>query len=85
MATTLLVAMCLKAKAEGVTRKLAAFTLSERNSTPRIQNCKCRWRRDRRSNFGNYVPMMKVGIGMGYLKPEYTKLGTNIYQVRKET
>jgi aminomethyltransferase len=24
-------------------------------------------------------PMMKIGIGMGYVKPEYTKVGTEIF------
>ena len=74
-----------KQKAEGVTRKLCAFTLSERG-IPRqgykIVN-------DDGEEIGEVTsgtmsPMMKVGIGMGYVKPEYAALGTEIFiQVRK--
>lgn len=74
-----------KQKSEGVTRKLCAFTLSERG-IPRqgykIVN-------DDGEEIGEVTsgtmsPMMKVGIGMGYVKPEYATLGTEIFiQVRK--
>ena len=74
-----------KQKAEGVTRKLAAFTLSDKG-IPRqgykIVNADGEEIGEVTS--GTMSPMMKVGIGMGYLKPEYTKLGTEIFiQVRK--
>ena len=74
-----------KQKAEGVTRKLAAFTLSDKG-IPRqgykIVNADGEEIGEVTS--GTMSPMMKVGIGMGYLKPEYTKLDTEIFiQVRK--
>lgn len=28
---------------------------------------------------GTMSPMRKIGIGMGYVKPEYSKLGTEIF------
>ena len=28
---------------------------------------------------GTMSPMLKVGIGMGYVKPEYAKVGTEVY------
>lgn len=73
-----------KQKAEGVARKLCAFTLSERG-IPRqgykIVNAEGEEIGEVTS--GTMSPMMKVGIGMGYVKPEYTKLGTEIFiQVR---
>lgn len=74
-----------KQKAEGVSRKLCAFTLCERG-VPRqgykIVNADGEEIGEVTS--GTMSPMMKVGIGMGYVKPEYTKLGTEIFiQVRK--
>lgn len=69
-----------KQKAEGLTRKLCAFTLSERG-IPR-QGYKIVNGDDEEIGevtSGTMSPMMKVGIGMGYIKPEYTKLGTEIF------
>lgn len=69
-----------KQKADGVTRKLCAFTLSERG-IPR-QGYKIVNDKDEEIGevtSGTMSPMMKVGIGMGYVKPEYTKLGTEIF------
>lgn len=69
-----------KQKADGVTRKLCAFTLSERG-IPR-QGYKIVNSDDEEIGevtSGTMSPMMKVGIGMGYVKPEYTKLGTEIF------
>ena len=68
-----------KQKADGVNRKLCAFTLSERG-IPR-QGYKIVNSDDEEIGevtSGTMSPMMKVGIGMGYVKPEYTKLGTEI-------
>ena len=69
-----------KQKADGVTRKLCAFTLSERG-IPR-QGYKIVNADDEEIGevtSGTMSPMMKVGIGMGYVKPEYSKLGTEIF------
>ena len=67
-------------KAEGVARKLCAFVLTERG-IPRngykIVNSNDEEIGEVTS--GTMSPMMKVGIGMGYVKPPYTKLGTEIY------
>ncbi|MDD2476721.1 MAG: glycine cleavage T C-terminal barrel domain-containing protein, partial [Dysgonamonadaceae bacterium] len=73
-----------KQKNEGVKRKLCAFTLLERgiprngykivNSSDEVIG---------EVTSGTQSPIMKVGIGMGYVSPEYAKLGTEIYiQVR---
>lgn len=75
-----------KQKAEGVTRKLCAFTLSERG-IPRqgykIVNSDGEEIGEVTS--GTMSPMLKIGIGMGYVKPEYAKLGTEIFiQVRNK-
>ena len=69
-----------KQKADGITRKLCAFTLSERG-IPR-QGYKIVNADDEEIGevtSGTMSPMMKVGIGMGYVKPEYTQLGTEIF------
>lgn len=67
-------------KAAGVPRKLCGFTLIERG-IPRhgyeIVN-------EHNEVIGNVTsgtmsPVLKVGIGMGYVKPEYAKAGTEIY------
>lgn len=76
-----------KQKAEGVTRKLCAFTLSERG-IPRqgykIVNSDGEDIGEVTS--GTMSPMLKIGIGMGYVKPEYAKLGTEIFiQVRNKS
>ena len=76
-----------KQKKQGVTRKLSAFTLTERG-VPRqgykIVNADGEGIGEVTS--GTMSPMMKVGIGMGYLDTEYTKLGTEIFiQVRKRS
>ena len=69
-----------KQKTEGVTRKLCAFTLSERG-IPRqgyeIVNSDDEVIGEVTS--GTMSPMIKIGIGMGYVKPEYTKVGTEIF------
>ena len=69
-----------KQKADGITRKLCAFTLAERG-IPRhgykIVNSDDEEVGEVTS--GTMSPMMKVGIGMGYVKPEYAKFGTEIF------
>ena len=69
-----------KQKTDGVLRKLCAFKLSERG-IPRqgytIVN-------DNDEKIGEVTsgtmsPTLKIGIGMGYVKPEYAKVGTNIF------
>lgn len=67
-------------KAAGVPRKLCGFTLIDRG-IPRhgyeIVN-------EHNEVIGNVTsgtmsPVLKVGIGLGYVKPEYAKAGTEIY------
>ena len=75
-----------KQKADGVKRKLCAFALLERgiprngykivNSSDEVIG---------EVTSGTQSPMMKVGIGMGYVASDYAKLGTEIYiQVRNK-
>ena len=69
-----------KQKADGVTRKLCAFTLCERG-IPRhgytIVNINDEEIGEVTS--GTMSPILKVGIGMGYVKPEYSTIGTEIF------
>lgn len=69
-----------KQKADGVERKLCAFTLSERG-IPR-QGYKIVNSDDEEIGevtSGTMSPTLKIGIGMGYLKPEFAKIGTEIF------
>lgn len=69
-----------KQKEEGVTRKLCGFELLEKGiprSGYEIVN-------ENDEVIGNVTsgtmsPTRKIGIGLGYVKPEYAKIGTNIY------
>ncbi len=69
-----------KQKAEGVVRKLAGFELKEKGIARHgyaIEN-------EQGEEIGvvtsgSISPTLKTGIGMGYMKPEYTKPGTTIY------
>jgi aminomethyltransferase len=75
-----------KQKAEGVTRKLACFEMAEKG-IPRHGYVIVNAAGEPIGNVtsGTISPMMKIGIGMGYLKPEYAKAGTEIYiQVRNK-
>lgn len=69
-----------KEKAQGVSRKLCGFTLQERG-IPRhgyeIENANGEVIGTVTS--GTMAPTLKVGIGLGYVKPEYAKAGTEIY------
>lgn len=66
-------------KKEGVSRKIAAFEMAERG-IPRHGYPLA----DLDGNIigevtsGTMSPMLKVGIGMGYVKPEFAALGTEI-------
>lgn len=69
-----------KQKAEGVGRKISAFILSERG-IPR-NGYKIVNQADEEIGevtSGTMSPTLKVGIGMGYIKPEYAKQGTEIF------
>lgn len=69
-----------KQKAEGVTRKLVGFEMIDRG-IPRHGYTL--------SNAGGEIigtvtsgtmsPTRKIGIGLGYVKPEYSKIGTEMY------
>jgi aminomethyltransferase len=68
-----------KQKAGGVKRKICAFTLSDRG-IPR-NGYKIVNELDEEIGevtSGTMSPTLKIGIGMGYVKPEYAKLGTEI-------
>lgn len=67
-------------KKEGVTRKLVGFEMIDRGIPRHGYNLL-----DADKNVigvvtsGTMSPTRKVGIGMGYVKPEYAKVGTEIY------
>ncbi len=69
-----------KQKADGVKRKLCAFKLLERG-IPRkgytIVNDDDEAIGEVTS--GTMSPTLKIGIGMGYVKPEYAKIGTEVF------
>lgn len=69
-----------KQKADGVSRKLCAFTLQDKG-IPRngyeIVNADDEVIGQVTS--GSMSPTLKVGIGLGYVKPEYAKAGTEIF------
>ena len=66
-------------KKEGVTRKLCAFELQEKGIPRHGYEIA-----DAEGNVigvvtsGTMSPVLKKGIGMGYVKPEYSKIGTEI-------
>jgi aminomethyltransferase len=69
-----------KQKTDGVTRKLCGFTLSDKG-IPRhgyeIVNGEDELIGTVTS--GTISPVLKAGIGLGYVKPEHAKAGTPIY------
>ncbi|NDV60723.1 glycine cleavage system aminomethyltransferase GcvT [Bacteroides sp. 519] len=69
-----------KQKNEGTTRKLAAFELIDRG-IPRqgYDIVTADGEKIGTVTSGTMSPTRKIGIGMGYVKPEYTKIGTEIY------
>lgn len=69
-----------KQKAEGVTRKLCAFELIDKG-VPR-HGYEIADANDQIIGVvtsGTMSPLMKIGIGMGYVKPGYAKPGSEIY------
>lgn len=69
-----------KQKAEGITRKLIAFEAIDR-AIPRQGYDLLNEGGDviGKVTSGTMSPTRKVGIGLGYVKPEYTRLGTELY------
>ena len=67
-------------KKEGVTRKLCAFELQEKGIPRHGYEIA-----DAEENVigvvtsGTMSPVLKKGIGMGYVKPEFAKAGTDIF------
>lgn len=70
----------LKQKAEGLRRKLVGFEMVDRGIPRQHYEIK-----DAQGNVigevtsGTMSPMMKIGIGMGYVKPEFSKVDSDIY------
>lgn len=73
-------AMLEKQKAEGTVRKLVGFEMVDRG-IPRhgYELVDADGAKIGVVTSGTMSPMRKIGIGMGYVKPEYSKLGTEIY------
>lgn len=69
-----------KQKTEGVSRKLVAFEMVDRG-IPRHGYDLVNAEGEKIGNVtsGTMSPTRKIGIGLGYVKPEYTKLDTEIY------
>ena len=71
--------MLEKQKAEGVTRKLVGFEMVDRG-IPRhgYELVNDEGEKVGVVTSGTMSPTRKIGIGMGYVKPEYSKVGTEI-------
>ena len=71
--------MLEKQKAEGTVRKLVGFEMIDRGS-PRHGYELTTAEGDKIGvvTSGTMSPIRKIGIGMGYVKPEYSKIGTEI-------
>lgn len=67
-------------KRDGLTRKLCAFEMQDRG-IPRqdYEIVNENGEKIGEVTSGTMSPTRKIGIGMGYVKPEYTKIGTNIF------
>lgn len=72
--------MLEKQKAEGVARKLVGFEMIDRG-IPRhgYELVNAEGEKIGTVTSGTMSPMRKIGIGMGYVKAEYSKIGTEIY------
>ena len=72
-------ALLEKQKAEGLKRKLIAFEMVDRG-IPRhgYELVNADGEKIGEVTSGTMSPMRKIGIGMGYVKPEYAKVGTEI-------
>ena len=72
--------LLLKQKTEGVTRKLVGFKMKER-AIPRHDYEVV----DANGNVigvvtsGTMSPILQQGVGMGYVKPEFSKIGSEIF------
>lgn len=73
-------AMLEKQKAEGTVRKLVGFEMIDRG-IPRqgYQLMSAEGEPMGVVTSGTMSPIRKIGIGMGYVKPEYSKIGTEIF------
>lgn len=69
-----------KQKEEGVTRRLRAFEMIDKG-IPRqhYEICDAEGNRIGEVTSGTMSPMLKIGIGMGYVQKGYTKFDTEIY------
>ncbi|MBK5194826.1 MAG: glycine cleavage system aminomethyltransferase GcvT [Proteiniphilum sp.] len=69
-----------KEKAEGVSRKLSCFELTDRG-IPRhgYEIVNAAGETIGNVTSGTISPVLKIGIGMGYLKPEYAKTDSEIF------
>ncbi len=72
-------ALFQKQKTEGVTRKLVGFEMVDRG-IPRqhYKMCDAAGNEIGEVTSGTMSPMLKVGIGLAYVKPEFAKVGTEI-------
>lgn len=72
--------LLLKQKKEGVSRKLIGFEMVDRG-IPRqhYEICDASGNVIGEVTSGTMSPMLKIGIGMGYVKPEFAKVGSEIY------
>jgi aminomethyltransferase len=70
----------LKQKTEGVSRRLIGFELMERG-IPRhdYEIADANGNIIGKVTSGTMSPMLKIGIGMGYVKPEFSKIGSEIF------
>lgn len=70
----------LRQKEEGVTRKLKGFEMVDKG-IPRqhYEICDAQGNKIGEVTSGTMSPMLKTGIGMGYVPPEYAKKDTEIY------
>lgn len=72
--------MLEKEKAEGISRKLCCFELLERGiPRPGYEIVNANGEEIGHVTSGTISPVLKTGIGMGYVKPEYARAGTEIY------
>ena len=71
--------MLARQKAEGVTRKLVGFEMIDRGIPRHGYNLLSpEGEVIGHVTSGTMSPTRKIGIGMGYVKPEYSKVGTEI-------
>lgn len=72
--------MLERQKAEGTTRKLVGFEMIDRG-IPRhgYELVNAEGEKIGAVTSGTMSPIRKIGIGMGYVKPEYSKIDTEIY------